>query len=71
MTGQAIFSTWSIRNASSISAAKVSDRVLGAVSEVVLQVLDVLQRVECLVLDLPTTASRAGQLPGVVAMAFV
>ena len=59
--------TWPIRNASSISAAKVSDRCWGfSVSEVVFQVLDVLQRVERLVLDLPTAASRAGQLAGVV-----
>ena len=39
---------------------------LGSVSEVVFQVLDVLQRVEGLVLDLPATASRAGQFAGVM-----
>ena len=41
-------------------------QVLGSVSEVVFQVLGVLQRVEGLVLDLPATASRASQFAGVM-----
>ena len=43
-------------------------QVLDPVPEVVLQVLDVLQRVEGPVLDLPATVNRAGQLAGVVRM---
>ncbi len=64
MTGQANFQQMLDQERQQHQCREGIREVLGSVSEVVFQVLDVLQRIERLILDLPAAASRTGQFAG-------